>query len=182
MFNFYFEITVSEVRCHKTKHLCSCLEVMLVIPIHTDVSWTREAFERYRNVWKLKLWIWYLESSRMYSPYVAHVIWGHCCSFTENYYFKIFGIGWDRNTIITVIYLWSSQSCPMQVIGLFFIHKLKKHRPNGHMTAATAHHHVSRAAALALEIYLSCLSSSLDNAIMPVLSTGFKNNSNCWLV
>ena len=77
-----------------------------------------------------------LGNSWMYSLYLAHVIWYHCCTLTENYYFIIFGIEWDRE--YQNCYLWSSQSCAMQMIGLIFIHKLKKkHQPNGQMTAAT---------------------------------------------
>ena len=51
--HMYFRIIVSEVRCHKTNHLCSCLEVVLFIPVLIDISGTRNAFERYKNVWKL---------------------------------------------------------------------------------------------------------------------------------
>ena len=50
-------------------------------------------------------------------------------------------------------HLWSSQWCPRHVTGLFFIHKIKT-PTKSHVTAAKAHYHVSRAAALVLEIYL----------------------------
>ena len=99
----------------------------------------------------------------MYSIYLARVISCHCCTFTEHYNFIIFWIKWDRNIIITFICdHFSHAKCRWLVIFSFTNLKCC---PNVHVTAATAHH-VSRAIALALEIFLSCLSSSLDNAII----------------
>ena len=74
----------------------------------------------------------------------------HCCMFTEHYNFNIFGIEWDKNIIITVISDHLSHAQGRWLVYLSFT-KLKR-RPNVHVTAATAHYHISRAAALVLEI------------------------------
>ena len=97
-----------------------------------------------------------VERSRMCSLYSAHVMSCHCCMFTEYYHFNIFGIEWDKNIIIAVISDHLSHAQGRWLVYFSFT-KLKR-RPNGHVTAATAYHHVSRAAALVFEIYLKLLS------------------------
>ena len=103
----------------------------------------------------------------MYSLYSAHVVSCHCCMFTEHYHFNIFGIEWDRKIIITIISDHLSHAQGRWLVYFSFT-KLKR-RPNGHVTAATAHYHVSRAAALVLEIYLSYC-HLLTQAIMPIFN------------
>ena len=91
-----------------------------------------------------------VERSKMYSLYSAHVMSYNCCMFTENHHFDIFGIEWDRNIIMTVISDHLSHALGRWLVYFSFT-KLQR-RPNGHMTAATAHYYVCRAAALVLEI------------------------------
>ena len=109
----------------------------------------------------------------MYSLYSAHVMSSHCCMFTEHYHFNIFGIEWDRNIIITVISDNLSHSQGRWLLYFSFT-KLKR-RPNDHVTAATAHYYISRAAVLVLEIYLSYY-HLLSQAIMPILNWLEENN------
>ena len=80
----------------------------------------------------------------MYSLYSAHVMSCHCCMFTENYHFKIFGSKWGRNMMITVIsgHLSHAQGKWPD----YFLFTNLKGRSNGHVTAATARHHVRRVA------------------------------------
>ena len=69
----------------------------------------------------------------------------HCCMFTENYHFKIFGSKWGRNMMITVIsgHLSHAQGKWPD----YFLFTNLKGRSNGHVTAAmTARHHVRRVA------------------------------------
>ena len=93
---------------------------------------------------KVKILIQNVERSIMYSLYSAHVMSCHCCMFTENYHFKIFGSKWGRNMMITVIsgHLSHAQGRWPE----YFLFTNLKGRSNGHVTAATAHHHVGRVA------------------------------------
>ena len=149
------------------------LEALLLISVHFDVTGTRNLFQRYKNVWKWEILIQNFERSRMYSLYSEHVMSYHRCMFAENYHFNIFRIKWDRNIKITVICDHFSHAQGRWPVYLLF--KNLKCRSNGHVTAATAHHHVSRAAPPVLEIYLSYY-HFLTHAIMPVLSMAWKTN------
>ena len=102
-------------------------------------------FKEYEKCITLNILIQNVEIIKMYLLYSAHVMSCHCCIFTENHHFDIFGIEWDRNIIITVI------SALGRWLVYFSFTKLIR-RPNGHVTAATAHYYVCRAAALVLEI------------------------------
>ena len=115
----------------------------------------------------LNILIQNVERSRIYSLYSAHVMSYHCCMFTEHYHFNIFGIEWDRNIIIRVISDHLSHTQGRWLVYISFT-KLKR-RPNGHVTAATAHYYVSRAATLALGIYLVYY-HLLTQAMMPILN------------
>ena len=95
-----------------------------------------------------------------------------CHLMSPLYVFNIFGIKCDRNIIITVIS--DHLSHDQDSWPVYFLFANLMCRSNGHVTAATAHHRVNRAAPLLLEIYLSY------HAIMPVLSIGLKNKSNFW--
>ena len=95
------------------------------------------------------------------------------CMFTEKYHFNIFRMKWDRNMIITVISDHLSHAQGKWPVYLLFTN-LKCHS-NGHVTTATTHHHVSRAAPPVLEIYLIYY-QFLTHAIMPILSIGLKKN------
>ena len=124
-----------------------------VFSYHFEITGTRNTFQ---GIWKcitLNILIQNVERSRMYSLYSAHVMSCHCFMFAEHYHFNIFGIEWDRSIIITVISDHLSHVKGMWLVYFSFT-KLKR-RPNGHVAAATAHYHVSRAAALVLEICLS---------------------------
>ena len=92
------------------------------------------------------------------------------CMFTENYHCSIIGIKWNRNIVITVI---SDHLSHAQGRGLvYFLFTNLERRSNGHVTAATAHHHVSKAVPPVLEIYLKLLSFP---------DTGNYANSLSWL-
>ena len=91
-----------------------------------------------------------VERSKMYSLYSAHVMSCHCCMFTQNHHFDKFGIEWDRNIIITVISDHLIHALGRWLVYFSFTTLIR--RPNGHVTAATAHYYVCRAAALVLEI------------------------------
>ena len=93
---------------------------------------------------KVKILIQNVERSIMYSLYSAHVMSCHCWMFTENYHFKIFGSKWGRNMMITVIS--SHLSHAQGRWPEYFLFTNLKGRSNGHVTAATAHHHVGRVA------------------------------------
>ena len=147
-------ITVYETHCHIINHWCSSPEVFFfLISVHFDVTGTRNTFQGIHIFITLNILIQNVERSRMNSLYPAHAMLCHSCMFTENYHFNIFGIEWDKNIIITVISDHLSHAQGRWLVYVSFT-KLKL-RPNGHVTAATAHCHVSRAAALVLEIYLS---------------------------
>ena len=73
--------------------------------------------------------------------------------FTEKIYFSTFGIKWDRAIITTVIS--DHLSHAQGRWSVYFSFTNLKYRSNGYVTVATAHHHISRAAPLVLEIYLS---------------------------
>ena len=163
MFTFCFRITVSEVRCHMIKHWCS---LEMLISVRLTSHGTGIHFKGYKNAWKLKVLIQNVERSRMYSLYSAYVMLCHCCMFTENYNFNICGFEWDRKIIITVF---SDHLNHAQCRRLVYFSFTKKRWPNGHVTAATAHHHVSRVAALVLQIYLN-YHHLLTHAIMPIFN------------
>ena len=150
MFTFYFRISMSGARCHVISHWCSFVEVLLFIFVDFDVTGTRNT---YQNVWQFKILIQNFGRSRMHSLYSVHVMSCHCSMFTENYHFSIFGIKWNRDIVITAI---SDHLSHAQGRGLvYFLFTNLECRSNGHVTAATAHHHVSRVVPLVLEIYLS---------------------------
>ena len=77
----------------------------------------------------------------MYSLYSAHVLSCHYSMFREHHHFNIFGIEWDGNIIITVISDHLSHAQGRWLVYFSFT-KLTR-RPNGHVTAATAHYHQS---------------------------------------
>ena len=118
--------------------------------VHFDVTGTRNTFQGIRKMYNINVLIQNVERSKMYSLYSAHVMSYNCCMFTENHHFDIFGIEWDRNIIMTVISDHLSHALGRWLVYFSFT-KLKR-RPNGHVTAATAHYYVCRAAALVLEI------------------------------
>ena len=168
---------MSEATCHIINHWCS-LEVALFLSILTSQG-PGIHFNGYKKLWKLKISIQNVERSIMYPLYSALVMSCHRCMFTENNHFKIFGSKWGRNMTITVIF-----GHPSHAQGrwpVYFLFTNLKCRSNGHVTAATAHHHVSRAAPPVLEIYLSCY-HFLTHAVMPILSSGFEKQSNYWFV
>ena len=107
-------------------------------------------FKGYRKCITSNILIQNVERSKIYSLYSAHVILCHCCMFTENHHFDIFGIEWDRNIIITVISDHLSHALGRWLVYFSFTKLIR--RPNGHVTAATAHYYVCRAAALVLGI------------------------------
>ena len=156
-----------EVHCHIKNHECSSLEVVsfYFCPFwrHRD----QEYISRDIKCITLNILIQNVERCRMYSLYSAHVMSYHCCMFTEDYYFNIFGIEWDRN-IITIVISDHLSHTQGRWLVYFSFRKLKR-EPNGHVTAATAHYRVSRAATLVLEIYLSYY-HLLTQAIMPILN------------
>ena len=159
---------MSEVHCHILNHWWFSLEVVLFfISVHFDVTGTRNTFQ---GIWRcitLNILSQKVERSRMYSLYSAHVMSCHCCMFTEHHHFNTFGIEWDRNIIITIIPDHLSHAQCRRLVYFSFT-KLRR-QPNGHVTAATAHYHVSRAAALVLEIYLSYY-NLLTQATIPILN------------
>ena len=122
------------------------------ISVHFDVTGTRNTFlQGIQKCITLNILTQKVERIRMYSLCSArHVMSCHCCMFTEHYNFNIFGIEWDKNIIITVISDHLSHAQGRWLVYLSFT-KFKR-RPNVHVTAATAHYHISRAAALVLEI------------------------------
>ena len=107
-------------------------------------------FQGYKKCITSDILIQNVERSKMYSLYSAHVMSCHCCMFTENRHFNIFGIEWDRNIIITVISDHLSHALGRWLV--YFSSTKLIRRPNGHVTAVTAHYYVCRAAALVLEI------------------------------
>ena len=148
IFNFYFKITVSEAHCHIINHWCSSLvEVFLSILTSQGPG---ILFNGYKKCITSNILIQNVERSKMYSLYSAHVMSCHCCMFTENHHFDIFGIEWERNIIITVISDHLSHALNRWLVYFSFTKLIR--RPNGHVTAATVHYHVCRAAALVLEI------------------------------
>ena len=148
IFNFYFKITVSEAHCHIINHWCSSLvEVFLSILTSQGPG---IHFNGYKKCITSNILIQNVERSKMYSLYSAHVMSCHCCMFTENHHFDIFGIEWERNIIITVISDHLSHALNRWLVYFSFTKLIR--RPNGHVTAATVHYHVCRAAALVLEI------------------------------
>ena len=55
MFTFYFKIAISEARFHIINHLCSCLEVGLLIPVNFLRHREQEFIsKRIKNIQKLK--------------------------------------------------------------------------------------------------------------------------------
>ena len=90
---------------------------------------------------------------------------------------NIFEIEWDRNIIITVIADHLSYAIGREG-RVYFSFTNWKQRPNGHVTAATAHPHVNSVAALALELCLS-YHHLLTHAIIPILSIGLKSVDLC---
>ena len=64
--------------------------------------------------------------------------------------FNIFGIEWDRHIIMTVVADHLSYAPGRWPV--YFSFTSWKQRPNGHVTAATAHHQVNSVTALVLEI------------------------------
>ena len=107
-------------------------------------------FKGYEKCITSNILIQNVERSKMYSLYSAHVMSCHCCMFTENHHFDIFGIEWDRNIIITVISDHLSHALGRLLVYFSFTKLIR--RPNGHVTAVTPHYYVCRAAALVLEI------------------------------
>ena len=148
IFNFYFNITVSEAHCQIINHWCSSLEVFLLFILTSQGPGIH--FKGYEKCITSNVLIQNVERSKMYSLYSAHVMSYNCCMFTENHHFNIFGIEWDRNIIMTVISDNLSHALGRWLVYFSFT-KLKRW-PNGHVTAATAHYYVCRAAALVLEI------------------------------
>ena len=148
IFNFYFKITVSEAHCHMINHWCSSLEVFFLSILTSQGPGIH--FKGYEKCITSNILIQNVERSKMYSLYSAHVMSCHCCMFTENHHFDIFGIEWDRNIIITVISDHLSHALGRLLVYFSFTKLIR--RPNGHVTAVTAHYYVCRAAALVLEI------------------------------
>ena len=146
--NFYFKITVSEAYCHIINHWCSSLQVFFLSILTSQGPGIH--FKGYEKCITSNILIQIVERSKMYSLYSAHVMSCHCCMFTENHHFDIFGIEWDRNIIITVISDHLSHALGRWLVH-FSVTKLIR-RPNGRVTAVTAHYYVCKAAALVLEI------------------------------
>ena len=52
MFAFYFKIAVSEALFHIINHLCSCLEIVLFIPVQFWRQREQDYVSKEKNVWK----------------------------------------------------------------------------------------------------------------------------------
>ena len=54
MLTFYFKIAVSEARFHTINHLCSCLEVVLFIPVHFWRHNEQDYISKYKECMEIK--------------------------------------------------------------------------------------------------------------------------------
>ena len=125
-------------------------------------------FKGYKKCITSNFLIQNVERSNMYSLYSAHVMSCHCCMFTENHHFDIFGIEWDRNIIITVISDHLSHALGRWLVYFSFTKLIR--RPNGHVTVVTADYYVYKSGcsgAWSLSYYLL-----LKQTIMPILNWG----------
>ena len=126
VYSIFFKITVSEAHCHIINYWCFSLEVFFLSILTSQGPGIH--FKGYRKCITSNILIQNVERSKMYSLYSVHVMSCHCCMFTENHHFDIFGIEWDRNIIITVISDHLSHAISRWLVYFSFT-KLIRHTP-----------------------------------------------------